>query len=428
MSEYGWIPSISAPIANVHTEIYPPAGPPLKRHAACDECSEYRQCYSRSSLNMSGGAKLKCSGESTGCTRCVKQQLACHYSAQKQMGRPPKKRMRDDSDNISFGLNGNDHLDNTFDFSNPAAVTQDTSHVWPSPYLDSTSPPENISQLLSIDNDHNHIWQTDQLTSLPSTGPWPDYSNASAKSSDLFPITPDTSGIQTPSLSPPSKESPDSAQCTCLPHLFLSLSHLSSLATSPITQHTLCSLFIAAKTARDIIRCDVCPKRFATGTQNIMMLSTLLTVIADSWLRVSQANPEELGKQAAPAPYATSVMTKPNPREGWEYWLRQTVRAAVIGGPIDQAGRGECSDSPDLLSLIKETEARQRKWHSGPHPLDGVNPFQDQAARSSLAADPSTGKQPCEKDLLCLRVVGSSRAVISKFNFQPEDYPAGVVS
>jgi hypothetical protein len=40
---------------------------------------------------VTGKRKLKCSGEPAGCGRCLKQQLTCHYSAQKQMGRPRKR-------------------------------------------------------------------------------------------------------------------------------------------------------------------------------------------------------------------------------------------------------------------------------------------------------------------------------------------------
>ncbi|EXJ70549.1 uncharacterized protein A1O5_06619 [Cladophialophora psammophila CBS 110553] len=57
------------------------ADPSVRRHSACDECRK---------------RKLKCSGEPTGCERCVKQNLTCHYSAQKQMGRPRKRQKTDD--------------------------------------------------------------------------------------------------------------------------------------------------------------------------------------------------------------------------------------------------------------------------------------------------------------------------------------------
>jgi hypothetical protein len=46
-------------------------------------------------LGLTGKRKLKCSGEPAGCDRCIKQKLTCHYSAQKQMGRPRKRQKTD---------------------------------------------------------------------------------------------------------------------------------------------------------------------------------------------------------------------------------------------------------------------------------------------------------------------------------------------
>ncbi|KIX96981.1 uncharacterized protein Z520_07095 [Fonsecaea multimorphosa CBS 102226] len=61
------------------------ADPSVKRHSACDECRK---------------RKLKCSGEPAGCARCLKHNLTCHYSAQKQMGRPRKRQKIDDANDF----------------------------------------------------------------------------------------------------------------------------------------------------------------------------------------------------------------------------------------------------------------------------------------------------------------------------------------
>lgn len=368
------------------------------------------------------------------------------------MGRP-KKRARGDDDVGASGIargNAQTNMNNShsasFDLGSNTAATSETHQLYPPVHLASMDKtPGMFPHRLSTNDEHSDSWQTAQLTSVPQTAsPWPDFSSVSAASSNLSLTPSDLPEMQTYPLSPPDSDPPDaSAQCTCLSYLYLCLSHLSSLSPFPISQHTLCSLFIASKTARDVIRCEICPKRFATGMQNVMFLGTLLNVIADSWLRISQANAEELGREAAPAPYVASLMQSPNPTENWRTWLRQTVRCAVIGGPIDDAGRSQCSDSPDLLSLIKELEERQRSWHSGEtsHPLhqspqlhnpgaqsSGSAPFGIDGHRNHLA-DPNTGKNACnERDLLCLQVVGSARGVIAKFNFEPYEYPDGVIS
>jgi hypothetical protein len=173
-----------------------------------------------------------------------------------------------------------------------------------------------------------------------------------------------------------------------------------------------------------VIRCEVCPKVFATGVQNITFVGTLLTVVADSWLRVSKADPVELGMQSAPPEYATKVLQSPDPAQAWKTWLHQVVRRAVIGGYMEPGAAGVCSEQLDLLSIITEIENRQRRWHEGPH-----HPIQQHC--KPLAPTPPESQneddgQNKDKDYLCLRIVGSARAVITKFNFDISDYPEGV--
>ncbi|KAH7171134.1 hypothetical protein EDB81DRAFT_909831 [Dactylonectria macrodidyma] len=55
----------------------PPAPDGVPKHRACDECRS---------------RKLACSKEADGCARCRKEGIQCHYSPQKPMGRPRKRR------------------------------------------------------------------------------------------------------------------------------------------------------------------------------------------------------------------------------------------------------------------------------------------------------------------------------------------------
>ncbi|KAH7328697.1 hypothetical protein B0I35DRAFT_418060 [Stachybotrys elegans] len=50
----------------------------IPKHRACDECRS---------------RKLACSKEPDGCARCKRERIKCHYSPQKPMGRPRKKRL-----------------------------------------------------------------------------------------------------------------------------------------------------------------------------------------------------------------------------------------------------------------------------------------------------------------------------------------------
>ncbi|KAK9597870.1 hypothetical protein V6Z96_002613 [Aspergillus fumigatus] len=389
--------------------------PPLKRHAACDECRK---------------RKLKCSGEATGCSRCLKQSLPCHYSLQKPMGRPPKKRPREDNDASVYEITDNGmwaDIDDggilTEEAGAEATAASDALRLCPPVYTAPMRMPQAFPNLLSTDDSHSHLWQLESGRSLDpipaTTGPWPDFSSVTAATSSPFTLPSSLTLIDSPSVSSPSSDGGNSSQCTCLSYLYLCLSHLSSLAPFPISQHTLCSLFIAAKTARAVIRCEVCPTSFALGMQNVMFTGTLLNVIADAWLRVSQADAEELGKLAAPPAYVASVtQNSPNPAEAWKDWLRQTVRSAITGGPADPAGQVKCSDSPTLLSLIEEMEARQHRWHRT-RTVESPN--------EPGSCSPVSHEDHREEDMLCFRVIRSARDVIAKFEFAPHEYPEGVV-
>ncbi|KAE8354455.1 C6 finger domain protein [Aspergillus coremiiformis] len=389
-----------------------------KRHAACDECRK---------------RKLKCSGEPTGCSRCSKQSLVCHYSIQKQMGRPPKKRVREDSDHLSISGLPSDETWIDMDRSNfassssshclEATATSDAYRICAPVF----SAPFSIPQG-STDDSHNHSWQLNHgkvTEPVPATtGPWPDFSSVSAATSNPFAVPPGLSHMHSPPVTPSDLESPEN-QCTCLSYLYLCLSHLSSLTPFPISQHTLCSLFIAAKTARAVIRCQTCPTKFATAMQNVMFTGTLLNVVADAWLRVSKTDAEELGKQAAPPAYVAAVnKNSPDRTAAWKDWLHQIVRSGVIGGPVDPAGSVACSDSPSLLSLVQEMERRQRKWHLERHPQ--ARPGSPNAGCEQTN---ETGLDPRdEQGWLCVRVARSAREVISRFGFEPHEYPDDVVA
>jgi len=155
-----------------------------------------------------------------------------------------------------------------------------------------------------------------------------------------------------------------------------------------------------------------------------MFTGTLLTVVADAWLRVYNSDAADLGVQSASPEYVSRVLQSEDPAQAWNSWLRQIVRRAVIGGGLEPEAAVNCCNQPDLLSLITEVENRQRHWHEpGQHPLNGSNPS-NPSADGSLVCNQD---QREEKELFCLRVVGSARSVIAKFNFDPSEFPGGVV-
>lgn len=389
--------------------------------------SLFEQRIDRSCI-VTGKRKLKCSGDPTGCERCIKQSIVCHYSIQKPMGRPPKKRRREEDQIPESSTEDPGQIRCSDPTSLTAArdgpPTQEALHVFPF-----SSASTGFPDPLNTGDSRYNVPQPDQslnyLLSIPATAsPWPDFSTVSASSSSSS-ILPVFQEIALHSTSPQGGNSTgDNTECACLSYLYLCLSHLSTTCSFPITQQTLCSLYIAAKTARDVVRCKVCPRTFATGMQNVMLTGTLLNIIADGWVRVSKADAADLGRQSAFPQHVAFINSTPDPAGNWKIWLRQVVRHALIGGPTTECAKIQCSSSPDLLSIIKELESRQRSWHSG----RGSHPLHQKQSSDSNGHSPLTEEDCDEKDILCLRVVGSARLVIDKLNFEPHEYPDGVVS
>ncbi|KAL1986627.1 hypothetical protein VTN96DRAFT_6005 [Rasamsonia emersonii] len=404
---------------------FPTADTVPKRHAACDECRK---------------RKLKCSGEPTGCRRCLKQSLFCHYSIQKQMGRPPKKRMRENDSVSSMDPASSGAIADLDKEWSPSVIPSETFNICPPVYL-------NHPAISGTQNSNNQALQAgtfDHLQPISATAtPWPDFSTTSAASSML---SMDTRLSDLPSELMTTMGSPDTPPCPCLSYLYLCLSTLSTLNSFPVTVHTLNSLYTAARTARTVIRCEVCPRSFATSCQNIMMLGTLLSVLADAWLRVSQADAQDLGKQTAPPAFEASITQDPEGAKArWKQWLRQVVRRAVIGGPVDPsifAPSPLCDQTPDLLSLVTEMEERQRRWHA-----EGIGRFMfkkhtdcdKNPEKSCNESQPAKGNNPNEnhreddekldtgqQEMFCLKVVGMAKTAISRFGFEPHEYPEGV--
>ncbi|KAI2790465.1 hypothetical protein POX_d05981 [Penicillium oxalicum] len=396
-----------------------------KRHSACDECRK---------------RKLKCSGELSGCARCSKQMITCIYSLQKPMGRPPKKRARLDEGGGDSSTQANT-IWPTPEVTPPASLSSenestaptDASYICPQFFVHhgglSQSPESDVP---AFDEENSRGWRPERTKNgnlpVPETSsPWPDFATVSQSSSMPFPGSTNSLESNPLLMTPPMTNLTNSSgpQCTCLSYLYLCLSHISSLASFPVNSHTLCSLYIAARTALDVIRCESCPKSFATGVQNVMFTGTLLTVVADAWLRVYNSDPMELGKQSAPPEFVNKAAQCANQIEVWKDWLRQIVRQAVVGGYLDPEAGTRCSKQRDLLSLIRELEERQRRWHSpGQHPLGECTPMSSPAAGQHRGdADEDTD----EKQLLCIRVVGSARSVLAKFNFEPRDFPGGQI-
>ena len=179
---------------------------------------------------------------------------------------------------------------------------------------------------------------------------------------------------------------PSIPSCPCLPNLYLTLSTLSTLFSFPVGQHTIITLQTAARTAHSVLYCRICPQKFQTGMQNVMLLGTLLTVLADAWHRVRRLTADEIRTNFS----NTSTRSRSNPtlatitdssssvvpltlRERLE-WLtfrhtliRNNIFAdADVPTPPDPSTSPLHPPTPDtaLLTLLESMDRRQTHWHS----------------------------------------------------------------
>jgi hypothetical protein len=213
---------------------------------------------------------------------------------------------------------------------------------------------------------------------------WPDYSTMSqlpVMMADNQKAPSDTSA----STSSASLESlntlPSVPACPCLPNLYLTLSTLATISTFPVSNHTIESLQTASRTAHTVLYCAVCPQKFQSGMQNVMLLGTLLTVVADGWNRVRLAPAGELKNGFSTAQPSKNIPDLPlSPQESlsWRLFAYTMVRAHVFGDAISPTpftlpdGTSSISSCPfncpkgipiTLSYLVDAMARRQKTWH-----------------------------------------------------------------
>ncbi|KAK2760909.1 hypothetical protein FQN54_002151 [Arachnomyces sp. PD_36] len=378
------------------------SNPEAKKHAACDECRK---------------RKLKCSGEQTGCSRCLKQSLQCHYSIQKPMGRPRKRRQisedEDEMQTLTPDTSTGKESMTLFDSSIPDLAIDPGMQPHAHNTFNFQSPSTHLNHYTATTGSMLHseceLQPTQSSTPLNLVQP-------------LEPMK-DVNGHP---MDSPSAYKPPS--CTCLSYIYLSLSTLSSLPQFPTSASTLSTLHTAARTAKSAIDCPQCPLEFATSMQNVMLLGTLFNVIGDGWLKVTRSSSRDLGIHCAPESYTTLMPHDPiEQQEFWKRWHRHVIRRGVIGGQYDPAMYTpdfQCEETPDLLSLIKRIEDRQKRWHEmGLSRLSSDGGVKKCEKLHPHRKGHVVGEDQVEKrDFLCLRIVGSARELLERFDFRPEDY------
>ncbi|KAG0649680.1 Fusaric acid cluster transcription factor FUB10 [Hyphodiscus hymeniophilus] len=255
------------------------------KRRACDECRQ---------------RKLACSKAPDGCQRCQRESIKCHYSEQKPMGRPRKRRMVEnpgdeivqdqlteiqDPGLLSFSAN---------DFDFDAALTR--------PYHSTDQPaalfPDTASELRTTKTGEGRVvWRFGDLEvlagppinfgdvdngreddSIPAVEPVPQQSTASNTSA-------------TDSENSPPQSTTASAPCSCLASMYLALASLQQFPTDIVS--ALKTVRGAAATAAYSLWCKDCgsvmldtPTPPIESFQNTMLLGTILPIIANGYGRL----------------------------------------------------------------------------------------------------------------------------------------------
>ncbi|KAK6367123.1 hypothetical protein LTR64_007983 [Lithohypha guttulata] len=409
----------------------------IKRHAACDECRK---------------RKLKCSGEPAGCARCLKQKLTCHYSEQKQMGRPRKRQKTDDepptpsqkrgvatsprpiqpavakigleqpcqAEIIDPALAVMHNERSQFENICTAPVAQairsqrtTSNQSNGTPVLDTGTPP---SQNRAPTPDTFDIFNTAYPTDVAQ---WPDFSTLEMLPlpvGDKFSgVEPDGLSSIDPDVNPEALSNlPSVPACPCLPNLYLTLSTLSTLSSFPFTRQTINTVESAYKTAKGVIYCPVCPQKFDTGSSNLMLACTLLNVLADQWNRLRKLVPDELRKSFGTVESQKSFVTTKEGQE-WRLFVHNMIRAYAFGDAAIPTPPGVPASAPDtyppltLNGLCNALERRQRQWHR----LDeATSEFPDRVT-PELQAGHLVGDEDNPGKHLCLEIVNHAKCIVN---------------
>ncbi|KAI0435594.1 hypothetical protein F4803DRAFT_545036 [Xylaria telfairii] len=308
----------------------------VQKHRACDECRI---------------RKLACTKEPDGCSRCRRENIPCHYSPQKTMGRP-RKRPRDGSDEM------------------PITTTPPTKISMTELPPDTEDPGmQFINLLLGADFDFDPLPQTQTQTQTQTTTttaapqiattetpvsmrdpPW-DYQNLGDVNFDsqpaehvqsfspanidpaLFsaPIATTAAGLdpppadQVPGLSPPNSNVtsspqssdtspaaavPSTSECDCTANLYSALSWMQKLPSE--VEPAICQARLAAKVAYEVVNCTNCsfkleaPIQHHVGSpcmmrsfQNLMLLATLIPSIVHAYARMLAIVDDETNRAVA---------------------------------------------------------------------------------------------------------------------------------
>ncbi|KAI0486512.1 hypothetical protein F4859DRAFT_372709 [Xylaria cf. heliscus] len=311
----------------------------VQKHRACDECRI---------------RKLACTKEVDGCSRCRREEIPCHYSAQKPMGRP-RKRPRESSeekpitaapptkmtmteqppDTEDPGMQFiNLLLGTDFDFDPlpPPLPRPDAAITATTTTTTTTTTPTAAPQLATIETPvsmRDPPWDYHNLGDVNfDSQPAEHVQSFSPANIDpaLFSTTP---GLdlpptdQVPALSPPNSNATSSPQssgtsptaaipsdCGCTASLYSALNWMQRLPSE--VEPAIRQARLAAKVAYEVVNCTTCSYRLDPAVQhqvgspfmmrsfqNLMLLATLIPSIVHAYAHMLTIVDEETNRAVA---------------------------------------------------------------------------------------------------------------------------------
>ena len=181
----------------------------------------------------------------------------------------------------------------------------------------------------------------------------------------------DTTQLQTP----PNRIELDSTGgpppiCACLPKLYSILASFQTLP-QPSFPYSLGLLKNAVRLGHAVVQCQICPKTYNTGVQNVMLLGTLVQMISNEYAKLLRhieqrsANEDKItfriGEHSSPLD-SRHTGTQDCPMgininlsgEEWQMLARKAIRQGVLG---------DFNSTDSLMALIDAMRGRQQSLH-----------------------------------------------------------------
>ncbi|KAI1824504.1 hypothetical protein F4861DRAFT_505932 [Xylaria intraflava] len=282
----------------------------VQKHRACDECRI---------------RKLACSKEPNGCCRCRRENIPCHYSPQKPMGRP-RKRMREGPDEepaasvpptkIVMTEQPPDVEGPGMDFIDFILSADDFDMGVP-PYQTATITTENPIAV--------HAWGTVDFDSQPAEHerqftfphidpaifpPIADYDSSTSDQLSAMSSSNSDTASSTESSANPTVATASVANCDCIAELYSALNSMQNVPTE--VESAIRHARLAAKVAYNVVNCSKCSFRLELPAQNyarsaaivqsfqtLMLLATLIPSIVHAYAQMLAVVDEETNRAIA---------------------------------------------------------------------------------------------------------------------------------